>query len=104
MHFSTGTKILKPGMFKTVQSPGELMATVFPDVCGVLLVDFITPSSTINAAAYLETLKRPKEAIQKKTPGLLTAVLLLLLRDNVQPHSAVTSVNLLNSRGCCYSI
>jgi hypothetical protein len=42
--------------FKTVQSPGKVMATVFWDDHGVLLVDFTPPGSTINAAAYQETL------------------------------------------------
>jgi hypothetical protein len=41
--------------FKTVQSPGKVMATVFWDVHGVLLVDFTPCGSTINAAAYEET-------------------------------------------------
>jgi hypothetical protein len=58
--------------FTTVQSPGKVMATVFWDGHGVLLVDFTSPSSTINAAAYQETLKRLKEAIRHKRPGLLT--------------------------------
>jgi hypothetical protein len=44
--------------FKTVQSPGKVMATVFWDVHGVLLVDFTPPGSTINAASYQEALKR----------------------------------------------
>jgi hypothetical protein len=48
------------------------MATVFWDVHGVLLVDFTPPGSTINAAAYQETIKRLKEAIRRKRPGLLT--------------------------------
>jgi hypothetical protein len=39
--------------FKTVQSPGKVMATALWDVYGVLLVDF-TPSGS--AAAYQETL------------------------------------------------
>jgi hypothetical protein len=43
--------------FKTVQSPGKVMATVFWDVHGVLLVDITSSGSTINAAAYQETLK-----------------------------------------------
>jgi hypothetical protein len=37
--------------FKTVQSSGKVMATVFWDVHGVLLVDFTPSGSTINAAA-----------------------------------------------------
>jgi transposase len=64
------------------------------------LVDFTTPGSTINAAAYHETLKRLKEVIQRKRPGLLTKGLgVLLLHDNARPHSAATTVNLLNSYG-----
>jgi hypothetical protein len=83
--------------FKTVHSPGKVMTTVFWDVHGVLLVDFPPPSSTINAAAYQATLKRLKEAIQCKRPGLLTKGLgVLLLRDNARPHNAATTVNLLN--------
>jgi hypothetical protein len=57
---------------KTVQSPGKVMPTVFWDVHGVPLVDFTPPSSTINAAAYQETLKRLEEAVRRKRPGLLT--------------------------------
>jgi histone-lysine N-methyltransferase SETMAR len=86
--------------FKTVQCPGKVMATVVCDVHGVLLVDFTPPSSTINAAAYQETLKRLKEAIWCKRPGLLTKGLgVLLLHDNAQPLSASATMNLLNSWG-----
>jgi hypothetical protein len=43
---------------KTVQSPGKLMASVFWDVHGVLLVDFTPPGSIINAADYQEDSSR----------------------------------------------
>jgi hypothetical protein len=43
--------------FKTVQSVGKFMAIVFWDIHGVLSVDFTPPGSTINAAAYQETLR-----------------------------------------------
>jgi len=42
--------------FKPVLSPGKVMANVFWNVLGVLLVDFTLLGSTINAAAYRETL------------------------------------------------
>jgi hypothetical protein len=58
--------------FKTVQSQGKVMATASLDVHGVILVDFTPPDSTINAAAYQETLKRLEEDIPRKRPGLLT--------------------------------
>jgi hypothetical protein len=79
-----------------VQSPGK----VFWDVHGVLLVDFTPPGSTVNAAAYQETLKRLTEAIWRKRPGLLTKGLgVLLLHDNARSHSPAATVNLLNSWG-----
>jgi transposase len=63
------------------------------------LVDFTPPNSTINATAYQKTLKRLKEAIQNKRPGLLTKGLGVLLLHNARPHSAATAMNLLNSWG-----
>jgi hypothetical protein len=86
--------------FKTVQSPGKVVASVFWVGHGLLLVDFTHPSSTINAAAYQETLKRLKEAIWRKRPGLLTKRHgVLLLHNNAQPHGTAATVNLLNSWG-----
>jgi hypothetical protein len=61
--------------FKTVESLGKVMAIVFWDVYGVLLVDFTRPGSTIYAGAYQVTLKGLKEAIRHKRPGLLTKAL-----------------------------
>jgi hypothetical protein len=69
--------------FKTVQPPGKLMATVFWDVHGVLLVDFRPPGPTINEAAYQESLKRFKEAIRRKRPGLLTKRLGIFFRTTM---------------------
>jgi hypothetical protein len=43
--------------FKTVQSPGKMMDTVFWDIHGVILVDFTPPGSTVIAIMYEETLK-----------------------------------------------
>jgi hypothetical protein len=76
------------------------MAIVFWDVHGVLVVDFTPPGSTINEAAYQETVKRLKEAIWRKRPGLLTKGLgVLILHDSARPHSAAATMNLLNSWG-----
>jgi histone-lysine N-methyltransferase SETMAR len=86
--------------FKAVHSPVKVMATVSWDVHGVVLADFTPPGSTINAAAYQESLKRLKEAIRCKRAVLLTKGLgVLLLHDNARPHSAAATVNILNSWG-----
>jgi hypothetical protein len=56
-------------MLKTVQSPGKVIKLwpVFWDVCGVLLVDFTPPSSTVNAAACQETKKTQRGYSEKET-------------------------------------
>jgi transposase len=60
----------------------------------------MSPGSTIIEAVYQETLKILNYAIRRKTPGFLTKGLgVLLLHDNIRPHSAAATVNLLNSWG-----
>jgi len=46
--------------FKTSTSSGKLMATVFWDMHGVLLLHFSPPNGTVNSAAYQPTLKKVK--------------------------------------------
>jgi hypothetical protein len=45
------------------------MVTVFCNIYGALLVGFTPLVSTVNVAAYQQTLKRLKEAMWQKTPG-----------------------------------
>jgi histone-lysine N-methyltransferase SETMAR len=82
--------------FKTMTSPGKVMANIFWDMHEVLLVDFIPCGLTINASCYQGTLTRLKEAVCHKRPGLLSQGV-LLLHNNAQPHIARTTVNLLNT-------
>lgn len=82
--------------FKTVPSAGKVMATVFWDIKGVLLVAFLRHGETVNASGYQGTLKQLKEAIRKKRPGLQTEGV-LLLHDNARPHTAQSTVDLLHS-------
>ena len=68
------------------------MASVFWDRKGILLVDFMPPGATINAAAYCDTLARLQRAIRNKKRGMLKCRV-CLLHDNAQPHYAhVTTV------------
>jgi hypothetical protein len=50
--------------FKTEQSPRKVSVNFLFDIYDVLLVGFTALLSTINAAAYQETLKRLKETIR----------------------------------------
>ena len=63
------------------------MASVFWDIKGILLVDFMPPGATIKAPAYCDTSARLRKAIRNKRRGKLTRGL-CLLHDNARPHSA----------------
>jgi hypothetical protein len=76
--------------FKMVKSAGKLIATVFWDHKGVLLVEFMEKGTTINAASYCATLERLKTAIKRKRPGLLTKGV-SILHDNARPHVATAT-------------
>jgi hypothetical protein len=52
-------------------STKKIMAAVFWDWKGVLLVDFMCQGTTTNAAAYFETLKRLRCTIQNGRRGIL---------------------------------
>jgi histone-lysine N-methyltransferase SETMAR len=82
--------------FKTSTSTKKIMTPVFWDRKGVLLVDFMPHGTTINAAAYCETLKRLRRAIQNRRRGMLTCGV-TLLHDNARPHTARPTQQLLQS-------
>ncbi|GFX95014.1 histone-lysine N-methyltransferase SETMAR [Trichonephila clavipes] len=83
---------------KRIISTRKVMATVFWDRHGVLLVEFMQQGTTINAAAYCATLTKLRRAIQNKRRGLLTSGV-VLLHDNASPHSAINIQNLIRSFG-----
>ncbi|GFU24275.1 mariner Mos1 transposase [Trichonephila clavipes] len=83
---------------KRTISTRKVMATVFWDRHGVLLVEFMQQGTTINAAAYCATLTKLRRAIQNKRRGLLTSGV-LLLHDNARPLSALNTQNLIRSFG-----
>ena len=76
-----------PTKFKVVQSAGKVMATVFWDMKGVLLVEFQRHGQSVNAASYCALLERLKKAILRKRRGLLKNGV-ILLHDNARPHTA----------------
>ena len=82
--------------FKRVASAGKVLATVFWDMHGILLVKFQKPGETVNSAAYQNTLISLKEPIRRRRPGLLSEGV-LPLHDNAWPHTANATVDLLKS-------
>lgn len=84
--------------FKVVKSTRKIMAFVFWDQKGILLIDFLPQGETINANRYCETLKKLRRAIQNKRRGMLTSGV-CLLHDNARPHVARSTAQLLDEFG-----
>lgn len=87
-----------PRKFKTIPSTKKVMATVFWDFQGVLLIDFLPNGQTINANRYIMTLKRLKRAVRRKRPGLQDEQI-LLQHDNARPHAALRTQEAINKLG-----
>ena len=84
--------------FKTSIPVKKIMASVFWDRKGILLVDFMPSGATINAPAYYDTLARLRRVIQIKRRGMLTRGV-CLLHDNARPHSAHVTTAFLEKLG-----
>ncbi|UYV72496.1 hypothetical protein LAZ67_9003405, partial [Cordylochernes scorpioides] len=85
-----------PKKAKVTIAASKVTAIVFWDCKGVLLVDYLPPNTTVNAARYCEVLTKLRAAIKRKRPGLLSRKVLLVL-DNVRPHAAQTTQTLLEN-------
>jgi hypothetical protein len=58
--------------FKMTTSVHKVMVTVFWDMKGLLLVDFIHKNETINADRYIQTLQKLRQTIRRKRVGMLS--------------------------------
>ncbi|GFT09371.1 mariner Mos1 transposase [Trichonephila clavipes] len=74
------------------------MCTVFWDIKGILLIDFLPRDQTINAAVYCETLRKLRCAIQNKRRGFISKGV-VFLHDNAGPHTANVTKTLLRGFG-----
>ena len=63
--------------FKTQPSAGKVMATVFWDAQGVIMLDFLAKKSTITGAYYTNLLDQLRTAIREKCRGKLSKGILL---------------------------
>jgi histone-lysine N-methyltransferase SETMAR len=77
----------RPKKFKTQASAGKVMVTVFWDIRGVVLVDFLAKGSTINSEQYISTLKKLKARIRQARPHMNMQEV-LLQQDNARPHTS----------------
>ena len=87
-----------PRKFKVMPSSKKVMATVFWDSSGVLLVDYLPQGQTINALRYSAVLKKLKRAITRKRP-LLPHNQIFIQHDNARPHSALLTQQTIRKLG-----
>ena len=80
---------------KTVQFVGKVVGSVFWDAQGCLLVEFLEPGQTINAARYTQTLVKLRSALHDKRPGRKV----ILQHNNVHPHTARATVEKIRTFG-----
>jgi len=67
------------------KSAKKVMATVFWDKDGIILLDFLPPQTTLNGEYYANLLCQLRVSVKQKRRGLL-ARSPLLLEDNARPH------------------
>ncbi|KAF2352756.1 Transposase type 1 [Trinorchestia longiramus] len=77
----------EPVKAKSERSKGKVMATVFWDAEGILLVHFLENKKTITAVYYEEILRNLSKKIAEKRPGKLLRRI-LFHHDNAPAHSA----------------
>lgn len=76
-----------PKKFKVTPSAGKIMATIFWDCEGILLIDYLKKGSTITGEYYASLLHRLRDSIKIKRRGKLTRGV-LLLHDNAPVHKS----------------
>ncbi len=81
---------------KTKTSAGKVMMTLFFDVRGPLLIEWMPKGTTINAPRYVDTLMQLHKNIKNRRRGKLSAGV-VLLHDNAKPHTAKLTQSILNT-------
>ena len=67
----------RPKKFKTQPSAGKVMATVFWDAHGIIMLDFLAKKNTITVAYYANLLDQLRTVIREKCRGKLSKGILL---------------------------
>ena len=80
-----------PKKAKVVRSAGKVMASVFWDNQGVILIEYLQKGHTMTGQHYSIQLKRLREAIKEKRPGKLTRGI-LFHQDNAPAHTSMAAM------------
>ena len=77
---------------KTQPSAGKVMATVFWEAKGVIMLDFLPKRSTISGVYYANLLDQLRTAIHEKCRGKLSKGV-LLQQDNAGVHTCKVAMD-----------
>ena len=83
---------------KTQPSAGKVMATVFWDAKGVIMLDFLPKRSTITGVYYANLLDQLRTAIPEKRRGKLSKGV-LLQQDNARVHTCKVAMDAVMRNG-----
>ena len=80
----------RPKKFRVQKSAGKVLAWIFSDQDGILLIDCVPKDQTINAEYYSSLLVQLNDILKEKHRGKITKVF-LFLHDNVPSHRALAT-------------
>jgi len=88
----------RPKKFRSQRSAGKVLASVFWDKDGVILIKYLKTGETINAGVYSNYLIELKEVLKKKRRGKVSSGV-QFLQDNAPSHKAHQTMQLLVDLG-----
>lgn len=80
-----------PKKAKAMPSAGKVMASVFWDTRGIIMIDYLEKGRTITGAHYVNQLDQLKAAIKEKRP-CLSKKKIYFLQDNAPAHTSKVSM------------
>nr|XP_032528131.1 uncharacterized protein LOC116778294 [Danaus plexippus plexippus] len=87
-----------PKKFKVSSSAGKVMASVFWDAEGIIMVEYLEKGATITGSYYADQIRRLREAIKSKRRGKLRARV-LFHQDNAPAHKAAVAMAAIEEMG-----
>ena len=80
----------RPKKFRVQKSAGKVLASIFWDQDGILLIDYLPKGQTINAEYYSSLLVQLKDNLKGKRRGKVTKGV-LFLHDNAPAHRTLAT-------------
>jgi len=87
-----------PKKLRVQKSAGKVLASIFRDQDGILLIDYLSKSQIINAQYYSSLLVQLKDILKEKRRGKV-AKAVLFLHDNAPAHRALATQKKLAYQG-----